>query len=243
MTFNAIDHLVNNWGMGIEDAIPPVWFQEINKQSTKILEVGFGKGSLLKKLDHPNGPELYGIECSQQNYRYAINELKVNAHLSLADISMERYQYPDGLFDVVVMLEVLEHIMSPMHAILEIQRVLKKDGLFIFSWPEERLISGTGLECDQSKRRHDEGFHTFPYPGGLFHYDGMRVFFNQMFFRIVDEERKDYHVFFKMQNVKPDRPHILDVVNGDYNGEKLFGDIITKPKFPDLMNHKEFHYE
>jgi 2-polyprenyl-3-methyl-5-hydroxy-6-metoxy-1,4-benzoquinol methylase len=236
MSFNAINHLVNNWGMGIEDQIPELWLQEINKQSSKILEVGFGKGTLLKRLSKPDGPELYGIECSQQNYRHAINSLKVNASLVLSDISMERFQYPDGLFDVVIMLEVLEHIMSPMHAILEIQRVLKKDGVFIFSWPEERLISGIGKEEDQSKRRHDVGYHTFPYPG-LFRYDNMRVFFNQMYFKIIEEVQQGYHVFFKMINVKPDRPHILDVVNGDYDGNQLFGDIVTESNLEELNKH------
>jgi 2-polyprenyl-3-methyl-5-hydroxy-6-metoxy-1,4-benzoquinol methylase len=229
MSFNAINHLVNNWGMGIEDQIPEPWFQEINKKELKVLEVGFGKGTLLKRLSSQNGPELYGIECSQTNYRHAINSLKVNAALSLADISMERFQYPDGHFQVVIMLEVLEHVMSPLHVALEIQRVLQKDGVFIFSWPEERLISGIGIEEDQSKRRHDVGFHSFPYPG-LFKYDDMRIFFNQLYFKIVEEVKVDYHVFFKMINVKPDRPNILDIVNGDYDGKKLFGDIETETK-------------
>ena len=237
MTFNAINHLVNNWGQGIEDGMPEIWFQQINKKDLRILEVGFGKGSLLKRLDHPNGPQLYGVDCSQQNFRYAIGELKVNAALSLSDISMERLQYPDGHFDIVIMFEVLEHVMSPMHVVLEIQRVLKKDGVFIFSWPEERLISGIGLEEDQTKRRHDVGYHTFVYPG-LFRYDYMRVFFEQLYFRIIEEEKKDYHIFWKMINTKKDRPNILDIVNGDYDKNVLFGDIVTKPKFQELIPYK-----
>jgi hypothetical protein len=91
------------------------------------------------------------------------------------------------------------------------------------------LISGIGIEEDQSKRRHDVGFHSFPYPG-LFKYDDMRIFFNQLYFKIVEEVKVDYHVFFKMINVKPDRPNILDIVNGDYDGKKLFGDIETETK-------------
>jgi len=232
MSFNAVNHLVNNWGMGIEDQIPERWFQEINKKDLKVLEVGFGKGSLLKRLSH-DGPELYGIDCSQQNFRHASNVLKVKAALSLSDISTERIQLPDGHIDCVILLEVLEHIMSPIHAILEIQRVLKKDGIFYYSWPEERLISGIGMEEDQTKRRYDVGFHSFPYPG-LFRYDNMRVFFNQMFFKIVDEEKKDYHIFWKMINTKKDRPEILDVVNGDYSREKLYSDIETSFKFREL---------
>lgn len=226
--FDAVRSLVNNWGMGIEDRIPEHWFNEINKSNLKILEVGFGKGSLLKRLSNDDGPELYGIDCSQTNFRYASNELFVNAALSLTDISTERLQYPDGHFDFVIMLEVLEHIMSPLHAMLEIQRVLKKDGIFMFSWPEESLISGIGKERDQEKRQYGEGFHSFPYPG-LFLYENMRVFFYQLYFKIVEELKDDYHIFFKMINKKLDKPNILDVVNGDYNLNDLYDSIKVDP--------------
>ena len=220
--FDAVHSLVNNWGMGIEDKVPDGWFKPVCKNELKILEVGFGKGSLLKRFnDSGKNQELYGVDASQTNYRYAKNELKVDAQLSLADISLERYQYPDGFFDVVIMLEVLEHIMSPLHAILEIQRVLKKDGHFIFSWPEERLISGIGRELNQRNRRYDAGYHAFPYPG-LFLYENMVVFFNQLYFEIIDETVLDYHVFFKMVNKKLDKPNILDVVNGDYDGNDFY---------------------
>ena len=229
MSYDAVHSLVNNWGMGIEGDIPEQWFNEINKAEFNILEVGFGKGNLLKRLDHDEGPVLYGLEASQTNYRYAENELQLNAQLSLCDISTERFQYPDGHFDVIVLLEVLEHIMSPIHCILEIKRVLKQDGIFIFSWPEERLISGIGKEEDNSKRRYDDGFHSFPYPG-LFKYENTRVFLNQFYFKIIDEAQKDYHIFFKMENKKVDRPEMLDVVNADYNGDQLYGDIRTPAK-------------
>ena len=235
MSFNAVNSLVNLWGQGIEDRIPELWFQEINKQNTRILEVGFGKGSLLKRLSRSDGPELFGLDASQQNYRNAIDTFKVKAHLSLIDISNERFQFPDGFFDTVVMLEVLEHVENPMRVILEIQRVLKKEGLFIFSFPEERLISGIGIEENQEKRDHFLGFHSFPYPG-VFRYDYMRVFLNQLYFKIIDEElQEQYHVFFKMLNKKPNRMHILDIVNLDAKRSELYFDIETPYKFPKLV--------
>jgi len=238
MTFNAVDHLVNNWGQGIEGAIPENWFQEINKKDLRILEVGFGKGSLLKRLSAPNGPELYGIDCSQTNYRYAMNELKVGASLSLADISKERAQFPDGYFEIVVLLEVLEHVESPISVMLEVQRVLKKDGLFLYSYPEERFISGIGLEERQENRKHGPGFHSFPYPG-LFRYDNMRIFFDQLYFRIEEEIKRDYHCFWKMRNTKKDAPNILDVVNGDYDRNVLYGDIETPETIEEFKRFDE----
>jgi SAM-dependent methyltransferase len=229
MSFDAKHSLRDYCGMGVEDVIPEAWFKEIDKKDLNILEVGFGKGSLLKKLNHDNGPNLYGIDCSQNNFRHVLYNYKVKANIAIADISKENFQYPDGHFDIVIMLEVLEHIMSPLHAMLEIKRVLKADGTFIFSWPEERMISGIGKEENQMNRKYENGFHAFPYPG-LFRYDYMRVFFNQLYFRIIDEDKKDYHIYFKMLNMKKNRPEVLDVVNGDYDTNILYGDIKTMPK-------------
>ena len=56
----------------------------------------------------------------------------------------------------------------------------------------------------------------------------LHCFLNQLYFKIVDEEKKDYHIFFKMENKKIDRPEILDVVNGDY--DRLYDDITTPSK-------------
>jgi len=241
MPFNAINSLREYCGMGVEDQIPDAWFKELSSQNTitdnklviserNILEVGFGKGSLLKRFNNSGkNSGLYGVDASQNNFRYAQTQLKLNAQLTLADISTDRLPYPDGHFDTIIMLEVLEHIMSPMHAMLEIKRVLKADGIFIFSWPEERLISGIGKEENQANRKYETGFHAFPYPG-LFRYDYMRVFFNQLYFKIIDEEKREYHIYLKMLNKKVNRPEILDVVNGDYDTNKLYGDIRTMPK-------------
>jgi SAM-dependent methyltransferase len=234
MSFNAVNSLVNLWGQGVEGNIPENWFQEINRKELKVLEIGFGKGSLLKRLSNENGPKLFGVEASQQNYRHAQDSLKVDANLFLIDISKERIPLPDGSVDVCILCEVLEHVLSPLAVVQEIQRVLKKDGIFYYSWPEERLISGIGMDENQENRSHGVGFHSFPYPA-LFRYDNMRVFFNQIYFKIIDEEKIDYHIFFKMINTKKDAPEILDVVNGDYDKVQLYGDIETPYKFPELV--------
>ena len=81
MSFNATNNLVNNWGMGVEGAIPDKWFNEINHSNFKILEVGFGKGNMLKRLEEGNNPELHGLDASQVNYRYAKGENNLNASL------------------------------------------------------------------------------------------------------------------------------------------------------------------
>lgn len=52
--------------------------------------------------------------------------------------------YPDGTFDYVIFMEVIEHIYNPAFVIGEISRVLKKGGRLILSTPN---ILNLGSRC------------------------------------------------------------------------------------------------
>jgi len=117
---------------------------------------------------------------------------------------------------------------------MEIQRTLKRDGVLLYSFPLEAKVSGTkGPILRHDERKHESMFHSFPYPG-LFLYESQRYFWNQQYFRIVDEEKVQYHMFWKMLNTKVDRIHCLDLVNVDRDTRSLFQDIWTTPKYKDI---------
>jgi len=44
-------------------------------------------------------------------------------------------EFPDSEFDAVVMREVIEHFKTPERAVTEVQRVLKKGGLYVLTTP------------------------------------------------------------------------------------------------------------
>ena len=55
---------------------------------------------------------------------------------SILDIEVERIPEPDGSIDAALMMEVFEHFgLDPMHALAEVNRVLKPNGLLVFSTP------------------------------------------------------------------------------------------------------------
>ena len=56
---------------------------------------------------------------------------------SFCDIVADVHRLPfrDGVFSRVVFYEVLEHLVSPLQALREINRVLKKNGELEFSYP------------------------------------------------------------------------------------------------------------
>ncbi len=52
------------------------------------------------------------------------------------DVETDTYPFPDATFDVVLCLELLEHLaIDPMHMMAEINRVLKPGGVFVLSTP------------------------------------------------------------------------------------------------------------
>lgn len=52
------------------------------------------------------------------------------------DFETDTFPYQDASFDVVLFMEVLEHLREdPMHALSEINRILKQDGLLLLSTP------------------------------------------------------------------------------------------------------------
>ena len=65
----------------------------------------------------------------------------------------DRFPYEDASFDVVLFCEILEHLLiDPVHALLEIRRVLKPNGLLILTTPNVarlenvcRMVAGENL--------------------------------------------------------------------------------------------------
>lgn len=49
--------------------------------------------------------------------------------------NIESLSYPDNTFDIVICLDVLEHIFHPQYAIREMLRVVKQGGIVIFTTP------------------------------------------------------------------------------------------------------------
>lgn len=56
--------------------------------------------------------------------------------IDLFDAEKDRFPYPDGAFELVLCCEILEHLLcDPMHMLLEIRRVLSRDGTLVLTTP------------------------------------------------------------------------------------------------------------
>ena len=97
----------------------------------RCLDVGCGDGrtSGLWLLDH--GCSYEGVDVSAQ----AVEEAR-QLGLQAGQIDdAGRLPFEDGSFDVVVCIEVLEHLFAPLDAVWEMARVLRPGGLLIVTVP------------------------------------------------------------------------------------------------------------
>jgi SAM-dependent methyltransferase len=123
------------------------FFRRIGKNNMKILCVGVGTGeeiSVSKKFGNvtviDNNDDI--IESISGVKKYVCDISNMN-------------EISDGVFDVVVCLDVLEHVDDDIKSIGEINRVLKYGGSFIFSVPAVKKMFGYHDVFLGHKRRYN----------------------------------------------------------------------------------------
>jgi len=128
---------------------------EINSNS-RILDVGCGSG-IFSQLLAAYSSNIIGIDIV--NRTEIINNCKDNINLSL--MSAEKLGFKEKTFDLVIMMEVLEHIPDVDFALKEVYRILKDDGKLIASTPN-KLFPFETHKIKIGSMNINEGVPVFP---------------------------------------------------------------------------------
>jgi ubiquinone/menaquinone biosynthesis C-methylase UbiE len=148
------------------------------------LEIGAGDGgtilALLELYDQLVGTDLSSIRVLEMRSLFQ-HDSKVQ--ILQNNLEVDKLPFEDERFDTVAMIDVIEHIVDPIGALIEIQRVLKPKGRLIVHTPNiakwtrrVKLLAGyfpstasyeEGLMCHDKKTPtdlHDEGhLHYFTF--------------------------------------------------------------------------------
>lgn len=125
-----------------------------------ILDIGCGPGVQIRFLTKQN--EIHGIDLSSRALDYARNlgiiTKKHNIESGLP--------YKDKYFDVVISVDILEHLFDPEFVLAEIKRVLKDDGVALISvpnhfvwWMRKRILFGKGIKLPYHEANEWNYFH------------------------------------------------------------------------------------
>jgi len=96
-------------------------------KNIKVLDVGAGQGSFTKKL-YEEGFDVSACDLFPETFKYNKVECKK------VDVS-KKFSYADSSFDVLVAIEVMEHLIDHEIFFRECNRILKKNGKLIISTP------------------------------------------------------------------------------------------------------------
>jgi len=200
MAYKALRGYENKLCSGAELGIKEFYEGVYSKQ---ILEIGFGKGDVIKQLSK-QGNKCYGIEASKLAIIHADSE-NINANLILLNVSESKLPYQDGQFDSVYIYNVIEFLENPLHCFQEIKRVLKADGELCLCFK-------------------DVGISAYP---NFINHNSIVTFLKQLYFKVEETNFFDYKGFeyIKAINKKVDRMEILDALHNDIDYEELYVDI------------------
>lgn len=110
------------------------------KTKTQVLDiacgVGYGSNLFASKV---SDVRVVGVDINKDAIAYAE---KHYAHPNVDYVVDDAHKpnLPENDFDYVVSFETLEHLPNPDSFIASINRVIKKDGLFIFSSPNQKTL-------------------------------------------------------------------------------------------------------
>jgi phosphatidylethanolamine/phosphatidyl-N-methylethanolamine N-methyltransferase len=97
------------------------------QSSEKVLEVGVGTGLTFRHL--PENIDFTGVDLSEKMLEQASKKAKkLGLNYTLKQMNATKLEFPNESFDLVICAHFLSATSNPLPALLEIKRVVKKNG-------------------------------------------------------------------------------------------------------------------
>jgi len=136
--------------------------------SGKVLDVGYAS------FPSPIAQDFYGIDMQERQAPVGYKEVKK------VDLNREPIPYEKDSFDTVIAIDTVEHLMNPLSFFLEVNRVLRLGGKFIFCVPNpyfwREIIVNIFMKASHvpSDKQHIN-FPTRHIVRNLFHWSGLTL--------------------------------------------------------------------
>ena len=120
-------------------------FEEVSKLiepvKGEILDIGCADGMFSKVvLDKSKARKLIGIDVLKTSVAWANKHWAKTRKMKFMIGNAHKLKFPNGTFDAVVALEVLEHVYHPLDVLKEIKRILKKNGYAVLLVPADSSL-------------------------------------------------------------------------------------------------------
>lgn len=130
----------------------------------KVLDIGCGAGSVTAELVR-RGHTVYGIEIQDE----AIKRAKARGlQAKMGDLN-QPMDFPDRFFDVIVAMDIVEHLFDPLALLADIHRMLRDDGSALIGIPQHfdiiqrvRMLLGSGI-VSAEHLCYSKDYHSWNY--------------------------------------------------------------------------------
>lgn len=123
------------WFVGRRRVVETVLKKELeNKSELKILDLGCGTGQTALSLEKFG--VVYGTDRSFSALKYSFQ----NGLNKVVESDSYHLPFKENTFDLVTMLDVLEHVKNDLRALKELKRVLKKNSMILITVPAYQFL-------------------------------------------------------------------------------------------------------
>ncbi|HRH40439.1 MAG TPA: class I SAM-dependent methyltransferase [Pyrinomonadaceae bacterium] len=130
------------------------------KQTGNLVDIGFGEGGLLS-IAEKNGWKCFGTELSPQSLKYGTERGWTVSNDAFSD-----KRFPQNGFDVVTMVELIEHVPNPDFFLETASKLLRPNGLLFMTTPNTQSLNRRWLGAEWSVISPPEHI-TIWSPGGM----------------------------------------------------------------------------
>jgi 2-polyprenyl-3-methyl-5-hydroxy-6-metoxy-1,4-benzoquinol methylase len=129
------------------------------RRLNRLLDVGFGAGAILE-VGRRRGWNVFGIERSS----LAVEQALANRFSGVVHGDFLQDHFNPGSFDVITMIELIEHLPEPMRFLNQAYRLLRPGGVLFLTTPNGNGLSGRFLATRWSVLAPPEHLSLFSPP-------------------------------------------------------------------------------
>jgi len=137
------------WFLGRRSIIAKILDDLPLPRNAKIMEIGCGTGGNLSLLSRYG--EVHGVELDNFARNYALQR---NIAPVISGSLPDDIPYPDNFFDLIVLLDVLEHVEEDERSLVELYKKQKPGGYLLLTVPAFPSLWSAHDESHHHKRRY-----------------------------------------------------------------------------------------
>lgn len=143
-----LEHENNHWWFVARRELIKLLLDRYASKEGKVVDIGCGSGQNIRFLREYN---VIGLDNSEFFIKYAKKH-----NLNIIKGTFPKTPFKRNSFDIVLCLDLLEHVKDDTQGLTEIYRILKSNGLVIITVPAFSLLWGKHDEDNQHLRRYQK---------------------------------------------------------------------------------------